>query len=841
MSDDSGAPAPPAADRFEGLGSFYLGTLQPGATDSSGGAGGTEEGGRYADAGGPFLYDAKDLTTHAVALGMTGSGKTGLCITLLEEAALDGIPAIAVDLKGDIANLLLTFPKLRPEDFRPWIDEAEAARKGRTPDEHAAAVAAMWREGLASTGQDGERIRRLRDAVDMAVYTPGGNHGRPLAVLRSFAAPSETILADSDALGDKVMSAVSGLLALIGETGDPLNSRKHILLSRILHQAWTAGEDLDLAALIHAVQDPGFDRIGVMDMESFFSADDRFEFAAQLNNLIAAPGFEAWLQGEPLDIGSLLWTDAGKPRISIVSVAHLDEAERQFFLTMLLNEIVAWVRSQPGTSSLRALLYIDEVFGYLPPTAMPPTKPPLLTLLKQARAFGFGVVLATQNPVDLDYKALSNAGTWFLGRLQTERDKLRVLDGLEGTEAMSGPGGLSRAELDDLLSDLDSRVFLVNNVHEDAPVVIRTRWAMSYLRGPLARPEIKRLMAERGGASVSDSSGTGAEPAPRKATKPAGARPAGAHPAASAGHSGAGPSPAEAARPMVPPKIDEVFIDSGTGPYRPALLGHAELHYAKAGLDLDHWTEVHCLAGLASDIPADPWEGARLLEGAPDTEEEPEAGTGFASLPPGATDPAMYRSIAAKLKSWLYRERRLTLRTCQVLKLTSRPDETEGEFVLRVREAAREARDETVEKLRDKYAAKVKRLEDRIDTAEDRVRREEAEYEQHRNQSFVTMGTSILGAMLGRKTISKTNIGKVSTAARGFGRASKHKDDVGRAEEKVATLETDLQALEAEMEEELATVRDAWAPDALEVEEVEIPPRKADIDVKRVALAWVRE
>jgi hypothetical protein len=292
---------------------------------------------------------------------------------------------------------------------------------------------------------------------------------------------------------------------------------------------------------------------------------------------------------------------------------------------------------------------------------------------------------------------------------------------------------------------------------------------------------------------------------------------------------------------MVPPKIDEVFIDNGSGPYRPALLGHADLHYAKAGLDLDHWVEVHCLAGLARDIPADPWEGARILEGAPDTDEEPETGARFASLPAGASDPAMYRSIAAKLKSWLYRERRLTLRTCKALKLTSRPEESEGEFALRVREGAREARDEAVDKVRAKYAAKVKRLGDRIDTAEDRVRREEAEYEQHRNQSFVTVGTSILGAMLGRKAISKTNIGKVSTAARGFGRASKHKDDVGRAEEKVATLEADLHELEAEMEEELAALRDAWASDALEIEEIELPPRKADIDVKRVALAWVRE
>ncbi|MFW6083792.1 MAG: ATP-binding protein [Gemmatimonadota bacterium] len=810
----------PSAARFEGLGTFYLGSVRsrPGAEASA------ED--ERVD---PFLYDAKDLTTHAVALGMTGSGKTGLCITLIEEAALDGVPTIAVDLKGDIANLMLTFPDLAPEDFLPWIDEAEAAREGRTPEEQAEATATLWREGLAGSGQDGARIRRLKEAAEATVYTPGATHGRPLAVLRSFAAPSEAVRGDADALGDRVMSAVSGLLALVGREADPLQSREHILLSRILHDRWKAGEDLDLAGLIHAVQEPGFDELGVMDIESFFPADDRFAFAAQLNNLIAAPGFDAWLQGDPLDIRSLLWTPEGRPRISIVSVAHLDDAERMFFLTTLLNEILAWVRSQAGSSSLRALLYIDEVFGYLPPTAKPPTKPPLLSLLKQARAFGFGVVLSTQNPVDLDYKALSNAGTWFLGRLQTERDKMRVLDGLESVEAMSGPGGLDRKELDGLLSDLDKRVFLVNNVHEGAPVLIRTRWAMSYLRGPLARPEIARFTRERNGA---DAAGTAERRAKESAPATTGDAPAGGTAADTTSGGGA--------RPMVPPKITQLFLEGGPGPYRPALFGQAELHYTKRGVDLDHWTQVYCLVELGDELPADPWESAVVPSSPPRFSDTPAGGAEFLPLPAGAADPAAYDSIEKRFESWLYRERRLRLRSCEALDLTSSPGEPEADFSLRVQAKARAERDRAVEELREKYAKKVEWLEKRIRTAEDRVEREAAQYEQHRNQGIVRLGSSILGAFLGRKTVSKTNLNKLSTAANTFGRASKHKDDVDRAEEKVEGLRAELDALEAEMEEELAEVREAWDPKRLDIEEVEVAPRKSDIGIRRLGLAWVR-
>lgn len=793
------------AEALEGLGSFYLGSME----SLRGEAGG----------GGAFLYDAKDLTTHGVALGMTGSGKTGLCITLLEEAALDGIPTLVIDPKGDIGNLLLTFPDLKPADFRPWIDEGEAARKNRTPDEHAADTAEKWRAGLAASGQDGDRIRRLREAVEMTIYTPGGTHGVPLAVLRSFTAPSEAVRVDADALGDRVTSAVSGLLSLVGDHADPLQSRDHILLSRILYDRWIEGADLDLGGLIRAVQNPGFDRIGVLDLESFFPERERFKLAARLNNLVAAPGFEAWLKGDPLDIGRLLWTADGKPRISILSIAHLNDAERQFFLTMLLNEVVAWMRSQSGSSSLRAILYIDEVFGYLPPTAMPPTKTPLLTLLKQARAFGLGILLATQNPVDLDYKALSNIGTWFLGRLQTERDKKRVLDGLEGSAAMSGSGGLSRRELDVLLSDLDSRVFLVNNVHEHVPVLIRTRWAMSYLRGPLARSEIRRLMAGRMSTHAAEQT-------------PAPVRPL----------DGIAPAGTEKVRPIVPPQVEEVFIDGGgDGPYRPVLFGHVELHYTKAKTGLDHWVELYCFAPLEDETMSDPWQHAELLDRAPMLSESPTGGVNFATLPAAASKPASYRSWKARFKSWAYKEGALSLRTCKRLKLTSGPDESAAEFTIRVREVARDARDEAVEKLRDKVATKVKRLEDRIDRAEDRVRREEAEYEQVRNQSLITIGGSLLGAVLGRKALSRTNVSKASIAMRGMGRASKQKDDIGRAEDALGSLEADLRVLEDELKSDLVLLREEWDPAGLEFEEVRMLPRKSDIGVKRVVLAWIRD
>ncbi len=461
---------------FEKLGAFYLGKeYDPQAGTTTGRL---------------VLYDARDLTTHAVVLGMTGSGKTGLCINLLEEAAIDRVPALIIDPKGDITNLLLQFPDLRPADFLPWINPDDAERKGLSPVDFAAQEAQRWRQGLAEWGQDGERIRRLGQSADFRIYTPGSQTGRPVSLLHSFDAPPLDWNQDAETLRERIEAMVSALLGLLGLDADPIRSREHILLSNLVEHFWRQGEPLDLGRLILAIQKPPLTRLGVFDLETFFPAPDRFQLAVSLNSLLASPAFAGWLQGDPMEIPNFLAAEDGRPRHSIFYIAHLGDAERIFFVTLLLNQVIGWMRTQPGTTSLRALVYMDEIFGFFPPTANPPCKKPMLTLLKQARAFGLGMVLATQNPVDLDYKGLGNAGTWFIGRLQTERDKQRVIDGLVGA---AGGAALDRTALNHLISGLSSRVFLLHNVHEGTPLVFQTRWAMSYLRGPLTRQQIQQL------------------------------------------------------------------------------------------------------------------------------------------------------------------------------------------------------------------------------------------------------------------------------------------------------------------------------------------------------------
>ncbi|MDX9832099.1 MAG: ATP-binding protein, partial [Anaerolineae bacterium] len=486
-------------------------------------------------------YDARDLTTHAVCVGMTGSGKTGLGVILLEEAALDGIPSLVIDPKGDMTNLLLTFPDLRPEDFRPWVNPDDARRKDMDEDTFAAKVASQWREGLAATGQGPDRIRRLRESADFAIFTPGSNAGRQISILDTLKAPTLSWETEGEQLRDKIESVVSALLALIGIEADPVRSKEHILLSNIFQNAWRAGQDLDLAQLIMRVQKPPFTQLGVFPLDVFFPEKERMQLAMLLNGLVASPTFAGWMQGQPLDVQELLYGPGDRPQVSVIYIAHLSDAERQFFLTLLLEQVVSWMRAQTGTTSLRALLYMDEMFGFLPPTANPPTKKPLLTLLKQARAFGLGLILATQNPVDLDYKALTNAGTWLIGRMQADRDKQRLLDGLEGVQLR---GGASRSDFDRMISALGSRVFLLHNVHAGEPGVFTTRWAMSYLRGPLTRDQVRTLVADAAPAAVSAAS-------PRQAASP---QAAAAAPVAPASHRPA------TVPPQMPSSVKQVFL-----------------------------------------------------------------------------------------------------------------------------------------------------------------------------------------------------------------------------------------------------------------------------------------
>ena len=755
-----------------------------------------------------LLYSSRDLTTHAVCVGMTGSGKTGLCLTLLEEAAIDGIPAIAIDPKGDLANLLLTFPELQPGDFRPWLDAGEIQRSGKTADELAAVTAERWRQGLAEWGQNGARIARFRNAVDLAVYTPGANIGLPLTVLRSFAAPPQAIVDDADAFRQRIAAAATGLLALLGIDADPLASREHILLSSLFERAWRAGEELSTPALIREIQSPPIDNIGVLDLETFFPAKERFELAMRLNNLLASPGFSGWMEGEPLDIGKLLYTSDGKPRLSVISIAHLSDAERMFFVTILLNEMLAWTRTQSGTSSLRAILYMDEIFGYFPPSANPPSKAPMLTLLKQARAFGLGVVLATQNPVDLDYKGLSNAGTWFLGRLQTERDQARVLDGLEGASNAAG-ARFDRQRAAATLSALGNRVFLMNNVHEDEPVVFQTRWTLSYLRGPLTHDQIKLLMDERRAAAQ--------PPTPLTETAEEGL-----------------PAREMELRPLLPPDAPETFWPvqlrkpGSRIAYRPQLLGAGRLHYVEAKAGIDCWQEIVALA------PAEPangsiWDQAKLLQQADvaELESQPEPDAGFYPLPPEFAQTKNYAAWSKTFRDHLYRNVTLNLWKCIALKESSRAEETKGDFLARLAHAAREARDAQVEKLQTAYASKLATLKERIRKAEQRVDREKSQSTQQTLQAAISFGASVLGALLGRKLASTANMNRAASAMRAAGRAAREHGDIKPAEETVEALQQRLTQLEAEFQAEVDRIEAAVKPGELTLEPWTIRPRKA--------------
>lgn len=787
---------------YEKLGSFYLGK-------------------KYELAGKnlldeKLLYDAKDLTTHAMCVGMTGSGKTGLCLSLLEEAALDGIPAICIDPKGDLGNLMLSFPDFAPADFKEWLDASDANRKGMDIDTYAKETAKTWKTGLKDWDQAPERVRRFKDAAEVAIYTPGSNAGIPITVLKSFDAPPESVLGDSDLMRERIAGAASGLLTLMGIEADPLGSREHILLSNIFDTTWRQGKNLDLPSLIRAIQSPPIKKVGVFDLESFYPAADRMKLSMTLNNLLASPTFAGWLEGQPLDIKSLLYTKTGKPKLSIISIAHLSDPERMFFVTIMLNELLSWMRTQPGTSSLRALFYMDEVYGYFPPSAKPPSKPPMMVLLKQARAFGLGIALATQNPVDLDYKGLSNIGTWFLGRLQTQRDKERVLEGLEGAAAQTGTK-FNRGEMEQTLAALGGRVFLMNNVHDDGPTIFQTRWAMSFLRGPLSRQQIQKLMEPKR-LELAQKEPVVQEKMSSKsdADKPE--------------------------RPIVPNDVEERFWIASRTPdtdsrlvYRPALLANASCHYVRSSADLDDWFDKSLLYQVKKRIAKAVWRSS--IEIKPGTLElalQPEEDFRFADLPAELLNDKEYKKWEKDLKDHLYRNVPITLYKCKELDVVSKPGQDELDARMSWRQQLRELRDDKKEALRAKYAKKIKALEAKMRTSQQRLEREKAQYDQQKWSSVMSLGQTVLGALLGNKISSRS-----ATTGRSFGRAAQQRTDVVHARETLAQLETEKAELEYECEADIRELQEDLSIEALTLEKLDIPCRKGDLKIDLLTLAWI--
>ena len=636
----------------------------------------------------PFLYKNKNLTTHGVIIGMTGSGKTGLGIGLIEEAIMDNVPSIVIDPKGDMGNLLLTFPECRSEDYLPWVDPAEAARKEKSVEEFAAATATTWKEGLASWGQGPERVESLRSKTTMTIYTPGSSAGMPVSVLSGFTAPDEGVLRDTDTLNSLVNATTTSLLALVNISGDPLQSKEHILLSSLLLHFWRRGEDLSMESLIGQIVNPPFTKVGVFSLDTFYPQSERMSLAMTLNNILASPTFSAWTEGEPLDIQRILYGDNGLPRTAIFSIAHLSDTERMFFVTMLLNQFIGWMRRQQGSSSLKALLYMDEIFGYFPPTANPPSKKPMMLLLKQARAFGIGVVLSTQNPVDLDYKGLSNIGTWFVGRLQTRQDQEKVVEGIVG----ASDGRLDMSKVRRLLSDMKGRQFLLNSVHLDEPVLFETRWAMSYLKGPISSNDVKKLMApmksqraDVGGFSeVSVSSVFGSEVGPGMA-------------------------------PVIAKGIEQYYymdnILSDRPCFEPKLTVQASVRFYNAKRNIDEVIKINQHLLLDDSFPMLDWENAPdaeyLLD---DCSPTPPADSLFYPLPDGFADMKDLSGLSKSFADYLYQNKKLELFRVASLNLESPPGQSQGDFSVVLGDLLREKKEEAVEKTAGKISREARKV-----------------------------------------------------------------------------------------------------------------------------------
>lgn len=804
--------------------------------------------GKDAETKKPALYDPDDLTTHAVVVGMTGSGKTGLCIGMLEEAALNNIPALMIDPKGDITNSLLHFPDLLPADFQPWVNADVARREGKSIEEAAVEEAAKWAKGLEGDGIDKERLLALKNSAHFAVYTPGSDSGIPISILASLQAPDLAWKGNEELLREKIGGTVTAILGLVGmEDIDPVRTREHILLANIFERSWSEGKDLDLGELILQTQNPPFEKLGVFDLNTFFPEKERFELAMLLNNILAAPAFQTWITGQPLNIPELLYGPDGRPRHSVFYIAHLNDAERMFFITLLYSAVESWMRSQKGSTSLRAILYFDEIFGYMPPTANPPTKPLMLRMLKQARAFGVGQVLVTQNPVDVDYKALSNAGTWMIGRLQTERDKERLLDGLEGAAG----GALDRGQYDDLISKLGKRMFLLHNVHQKQPLVFGTRWAMNYLAGPLTRTQIPAL---------NELAGAAAAPAEREedATEAGKSRPTAEAPKRA--KAAAKPAAAQAAgsttRAAVPTGIPEYFLpnnltlmeafaaDGEPLPpnamskgllYHPAILAQAEVRYFDRKYNLDTVEKRTALVftpdrrGVVrwEDFPAEPVD-ARGLEssGAPEAR--------YQTLEGSLGDGKLLKSLEADFVDWVFRTSSIKVYANNTLKIFAGPPTGEGQFRKQLGEAARKELDAEKKKLEAAYKTKIQAAQKKLAAEKRELAEDQSDLQARKMEALGTHAENIVTLFTGSR--STTRLSRSLSKQRMVKTAE---DDVEESVEEIDRLEKELAALSDEIEDKLDEIEARWSAAAGEIEEIPYKPLKKDVLVEVFGVAWV--
>lgn len=780
--------------------------------------------GKRVDDESPLFLDSADLTTHGVIVGMTGSGKTGLGIVLLEEALQQGTPTLIIDPKGDMGNLLLGFPNLLPTDFMPWMSKSQI---GDDPVQAAVEVASNWKNGLQRSGIEPARIKKLHDTVDFTIYTPGSTAGIPLNVIGSMQAPSPD--ADPETVQDEIEGLVSSLLSLVNITSDPLGGREHILLSNLINWKWQQQQDMDLATLIGLIQQPPMRKLGVIDLDTFFPMTDRVKLALKLNGLAASPAFASWSEGRALNIQDMLYDQSGKAQAAIVSLAHLNEEERQFVVTLLLSKMVTWMRGQPGTTDLRALIYIDEVFGYVPPVSMPPSKKPILTILKQARAFGVGLVLSTQNPVDIDYKAISNAGTWMIGRLQTDRDKKRLLDGMSASD-----GSVDIEAISASLSTLDKRQFILHSTRSAIPRHFATRWAMSYLPGPLTRAQISSLTSDEKRARHT----------------------------AQALHAGSAvQDPAELDNnesnlmPQVAENIAVRYLDTAA-PHVDTLGGSATGTRLQAALAV----RVNLLfddtrAKLRHDVE---WEAfITPLSAQLDADAAIKVDYDERDLRTDAPDSAIYRLPKAKIanKTWfksaqseikkhLYREEELELLHNPSLKLFSRIGETRDEFFQRCLVAADDMTDKDADKLRGVLTKKIDRINASIEKSEDKLR--ELQFDaisrkrDQRSSQVMDIAGGLIGSLLGGRRSTRSMITSGLRRSQSKGRmAAKAEERLTTAENRYNSLLEDREELEATLADDLIEIQQEWSDKASDITTMTVGLEKADIQIDEIMLVWI--
>jgi len=805
-------------------------------------------------------YDAADLTTHAVVTGMTGSGKTGLCITLLEEAALKGIPAIIIDPKGDLTNLLLHFPDLAPQDFQPWIDDDLARRVKKTPDQVAAETAEVWRNGLGGWGIDAERLRALKNAAQFAIFTPGSSSGISVSVLSSLAAPNLPWQDNREILRERISSTVTALLGLVGyEDIDPIRSREHILLSNIFEDSWSQNKDVVFNELVVQVQNPPLKQLGAFPLDSFFPAKDRMELAMVLNNILASPAFETWREGQALDIGSMFYTTDGHPRHSIFYLAHLSDSERMFFITLLLSAVETWMRMQKGSTSLRALLYMDEIFGYLPPQRNPSSKQPLLRMLKQARAFGLGLLLATQNPVDVDYKALSNAGTWFIGKLQTEQDKDRLLDGLE-----SSSGGIPRVDFDKLISTLGKRVFVLHNIHAKQPELFQTRWTMNFLAGPLTRTQIPALNQL---ANATATLQTPPKPASVSQTiDSSDASSPASVPAVAVSHQPSvtnRQSPtlnrkpeisASQTKPPVPSGIREFFLPQNyslpeafraaqkTMPaeamiesvvYRPTLVASARVRVLDRKLGVDSELTRAAVVTTLEKRGSVRWDdyllSSHVLE---QIETSPTPSAKFGSIDAPLNDSKLMNAIQKDFTAWVLQTSSVQARANEALKVYAGPDVSRAEFMRACAEAASQMRDKEIAKQSGQFDRQLKSLREKLTREERELNMDQTELSHRKWEEAGTHLENLFGG-------GKSGRRRVSSSLSKRRQTEQARADVEESVDAIELYKKQIAEVESRRSELVAELNDKWGHVVNDITEITVNPKKTDVFLETFGVAWL--